>query len=47
MHPTLFPAQQKEHIHARVPHQRKGNKESEEISDNLDQNIAVTENQAY
>ena len=44
---TLFPAQQEEHIHTSVPHQRKRDKESEEFSYNLDQNVAVTENQTY
>ena len=47
MRRTRFPAQQEKHIYARVPHQRKRDKESEEFSHNLDQNVAVNENQTY
>ena len=45
MRVTLFPTYQEEHIHDRVRHQRKRDKKSKEFSHNLDQNIAVTENQ--
>ena len=44
---ALFPPHQEEHIHARIPHQWKCDKKSEVLSYNLDQNIAVTENQTY
>ena len=44
---ALFPTHQEEHIHARIPHQRKCDKKSEVLSYNLDQNIAVTEDQTY
>ena len=43
---TLFPTHQEENIHALVPHQRKCDK-SEVLFYNLDQNIAVAENQTY
>ena len=44
---TLFPTHQEENIHALVPHQRKCDKKSEVLFYNLDQNIAVAENQTY
>ena len=47
MHLALFPTHQKEHIHTRIPHKQKCDQKSEVLSYNLDQNIAVTEDQTY
>ena len=43
----LFPAYQEEHIHVRDPRRLKRDKKSKIFSYNLDQNVAVTENQTY